>query len=70
MRRIAVLAICAAGAALAAAPAEACPACAGRTAPGGAVYLAMAGIIFLPYLIAAVVVPALRKGPPSGVPEH
>lgn len=41
----------------------ACPACAGRDGSSAGVVVSMAGIIALPFLIAAFVVPALRRGP-------
>jgi hypothetical protein len=49
-----------------AASALACPQCAGRPGAGPGLYVAMAAVVTLPYLVAAVVIPAIRRGPPSG----
>jgi hypothetical protein len=46
-----------------AAPAAACPQCAGRGGIGAAGLAAIAGVVLLPYGIAAVVIPAVRRGP-------
>ena len=55
-----------AGALLAApAPAWACPSCARNGGNTAARYLALGAMILLPFGIAAVIVPAIRRGPES-----
>jgi hypothetical protein len=43
--------------------AAACPACAGRSDGGSAKVVALGAMILLPFALAAVVVPVIRRGP-------